>query len=120
MHPCSCGLLFHYFFKKILSMKQKLTRVGVRPGTSSLLKISLLALSFGCHKSNVDNKDLRDFKQVNLVANTSEYNPAHIDRTLLNAFGIAWSPGGTAWVNSVGGHVSELYTPDGVRLRAVN
>ena len=79
--------------------------------------MSLLLLSFGCHKSDVNQDDLKDFKQVNLVANTSEYHPVTIDPTLLNAFGIAWSPNGTAWVNSVGGHVSELYSGEGAIVR---
>src|SRR5882724_2761423 len=92
-------------------MNKKLTRLG----------LALMALSLGCHKSNVDNKDLRDFQQVNLVANKfEEYHPLTVDPTLINAFGIAWAPNGTAWVNSVGGHVSELYSAEGVRIRAIN
>jgi len=51
---------------------------------------------------------------VNLVANTAEYHPTnHIDATLMNGFGIAWSPTNIAWVNSVLGRVSELYTLEG-------
>jgi len=84
------------------------------------LMIAMLALSFGCHKSDIDQKDLRDFQQVNLVANNNEYNASHIDSTLLNAFGIAWTSNGFAWVNSVGGHVSEIYNSEGIKQRAVN
>ena len=83
----------------------------------SIAVITTAALAFSCHKSNVDQKDLRDFKQVNLVANTAEYHPVTIDPTLINGFGIAWSPNGIAWVNSVGGHVSELYTAEGAIAR---
>jgi uncharacterized protein (TIGR03118 family) len=79
--------------------------------------ISLLAVSFGCHKPVVHPGDLRDFKQINLVANSSEYHPVTVDPTLINAFGIAWSPNGIAWVNSVGGHVSELYSGEGAIVR---
>jgi len=99
---------------------KKLTPIGLRPFKNALLTIALLALIFGCHKSNVNNKDLRDFKQVNLVANSEEYHPKTIDATLINAFGLAWSPNGIAWVNSVGGHVSELYNAEGDTLRRVN
>jgi uncharacterized protein (TIGR03118 family) len=88
------------------------------PRRNILLTITVFALSFGCHKSNVDDKDLRNFQQVNLVANSSEYHPVTIDTTLINAFGIAWSPNGIAWVNSVGGHVSELYNAEGAIVRA--
>ena len=99
---------------------KKLTGTSFRSGRNYLLILTMLALSFGCHKSNIDQKDLRDFEQVNLVANNNEYNASNIDRTLLNAFGIAWTPNGFAWVNSVGGHVSEIYNSEGVRQRAVN
>jgi len=78
-----------------------------------------LALSFGCHKSpGINDKDLRNFDVVNLVANSPEYKPQnHVDPTLINGFGIAWSPTNIAWVNSVGGHVSELYSLDGDMVR---
>ena len=56
---------------------------------------------------------LRNFTQVNLVANKALYHPATVDPTLINGFGMAWSPTGVAWVNSVGGHVSEIYNADG-------
>jgi uncharacterized protein (TIGR03118 family) len=98
----------------------KLTRAGLETKNRSLFLTVIVILSFGCHKSNVDQKDLRDFKQINLVANSAEYKPVTIDTTLINAFGIAWSPNGIAWVNSVGGHVSELYTSEGGIVRRVN
>ena len=92
----------------------------MRSGRFYLFMITILMASFGCHKSNIDQKDLRDFEQVNLVANNNEYHASHIDSTLLNAFGIAWTSNGFAWVNSVGGHASEIYNSEGVRQRAVN
>jgi uncharacterized protein (TIGR03118 family) len=96
---------------------KKQTRFNLRPGANSMMVISLLAVSFGCHKPVVHPGDLRDFKQINLVANSSEYHPVTVDPTLINAFGIAWSPNGIAWVNSVGGHVSELYSGEGAIVR---
>lgn len=99
---------------------KKRTHVRLVPGKNALLIIGVLALSIGCQKSNQKNQDLRDFSQVNLVANSAEYSPKTIDRTLINAFGISWSPSGTAWVNSVGGHVSELYSAEGDTIKRVN
>jgi len=99
---------------------KKLTETPLRSGSNYLLMIAIVAISFGCNKSTIDQRDLRDFQQVNLVANNDEYHASHIDSTLLNAFGIAWTSNGFAWVNSVGGHVSEIYNSEGVRQRAVN
>ena len=87
------------------------------PRVNILLAITLVAVSFACRKNTVRPDDLKNFRQVNLVANSAEYHPVTIDPTLLNAFGIAWSPNGIAWVNSVGGHVSELYNSEGAIVR---
>ena len=99
---------------------KKLTAAGLRPGKKVLVMIAA-ALSFGCHKSpNINDKDLRNFDVVNLVANSAEYNPQnHIDPTLINGFGIAWSPSNIAWVNSVLGRVSELYSLEGDSISAL-
>jgi uncharacterized protein (TIGR03118 family) len=104
----------------IIMYYKKLAEPLLRTSRNYLLMITTFMLSFGCHKSNVDQKDLRDFQQVNLVANNNEYNASHLDSTLLNAFGIAWTANGFAWVNSVGGHVSEIYNSEGIKQKAVN
>lgn len=83
-----------------------------------LLSVTVLTLFSACRKTDIDNHNPHNFEQENLVANTSEYHPVTIDTTLINAFGIAWSPNGIAWVNSVGGHVSELYDGEGRIARA--
>ena len=62
-----------------------------------LMVFALLAAA--CHKGVIDNKALRDFQQVNLVANNGEYGAGLVDPTLQNAWGLAWSPTGIAWVN---------------------
>jgi uncharacterized protein (TIGR03118 family) len=98
----------------------KLMHIGWKTLKSSPVLILVVVLIFGCHKSNVNEQDLRNFTQVNLVANSEEYHPRTIDRTLINAFGLAWSPNGIAWVNSVGGHVSELYSAEGDIIGRVN
>jgi uncharacterized protein (TIGR03118 family) len=60
----------------------------------------------------------KDFVQVNLVGNNDEYDPAHIDPHLINAWGIAFSSGGVAWVSSQAGHVSSVYDRDGNLIAA--
>jgi uncharacterized protein (TIGR03118 family) len=85
------------------------------------LMIMAVAFTLACNKSNVNEKDLRDFKEVVLVANKAEYHPLTIDRSLINGFGVAWTPNGFAWVNSVGGHVSEIYDGEGnIRRHSVS
>ncbi|HEY4155408.1 MAG TPA: TIGR03118 family protein, partial [Puia sp.] len=89
----------------------------LKPDKICLLFIFCLVFCLGCRKSNVNNKDLRDFQQVNLVANSAAYAPALVDPTLQNAWGLAWAPSGIAWVNAQNDHVSELYTGEGVIVR---
>jgi len=63
-----------------------------------------------------DPKSLKDFEQVNLVANNDEYGAAHVDPTFLNAWGIAFNGNGAvAWVNAQEGHYSGLYNQEGVQ-----
>src|ERR1700761_3361128 len=84
----------------------------------SLILVLLLVFSAGCQKF-IDNKLIKqDITQVNLVSNNPAWNPAHLDSSLINAWGLAWAPSGIAWVNSEAGHVSELYSGEGVSLRA--
>ena len=82
-----------------------------------LIIIAGAVLFNGCRKNN-EPKVLRDFAQVNLVANNNEYNAAHIDPALMNAWGLAFSPGGTPWVNSNGGHISAVYDKEGAFIPA--
>jgi len=89
----------------------------LRPARVSFYFVIFLFLSLGCRKANIDNNGLRNFQQVNLVANNGSYSPALIDPTLQNAWGLAWAPSGIAWVNSMSGHVSELYTGEGAIVR---
>ncbi len=68
-----------------------------------------------CRKDDV--KKLKNFEQVNLVANNGNYGAPTIDPLQINAWGLAWAPSGIAWVNSQGGHVSALYNGEGVPPR---
>lgn len=94
---------------------KKFTKPMKQFSYSGLLLLSFLLLMAGCKKN--DQVSLREFKQVNLVANNNEYNSPHIDPTLLNAWGLAFNPTGVAWVNSQQGHVSEIYDKEGNMLR---
>lgn len=58
------------------------------------------------------------YNVINLVANTAAYNANRIDTFLRDAWGIAFSAGGTPWVSSRGGAVSTIYTAEGAQGRA--
>jgi uncharacterized protein (TIGR03118 family) len=79
---------------------------------SVFLFLAFLVLITGCNK-DFNPKAIKDFNQVNLVANNNEYNNHVTDTALINAWGLAFNPGGIAWVSSQAGHVSTVYTKDG-------
>lgn len=76
---------------------------------------ALLSLAVSCRK--VEVKKLKNYEQVNLVANNGNYGAANIDPLQMNAWGLAWAPSGIAWVNSEDGHVSALYNGEGIAPR---
>ena len=88
----------------------------------------VILLFSGCQKNLQDNfgnsqqtgggkemspKELKDFVQVNLVADNSSYNSQLIDANLVNARGIAFLPSGVAVVASEGKGKCTNYTIDG-------
>ena len=77
--------------------------------------VALLLLVASCRK--VDVKKLKNYEQVNLVANNGNYGAPNIDPLQINAWGLAWAPSGIAWVNSEDGHVSALYNGEGIAPR---
>src|SRR6476661_1302919 len=60
---------------------------------------------------------LKNFTQVNLIGNNDEYDPAFIDPGLVNAWGIAFTGNGIAWVNAQAGHVSAIFNGQGGTVR---
>ena len=83
---------------------------------AGFMLLAVMTIATGCKKAHIP-KALKDFNQVNLVANNASYGAAHIDPVLLNAWGIAFSSGGTPWVASQAGHVSTVYDKEGVTVR---
>ena len=83
-----------------------------------------MVIAAGCNKHNDHGQpgngnpvNLTGFQQTNLIANNDEYNAKLQDPTLVDAWGLAFSPSGTPWVNATFGHVSEIYTADGAIAR---
>ena len=79
--------------------------------TSWLFLIAILVIVPGCKKN--PHKVLKDFNQVNLVANNDEYGAARIDPAFINGWGISFSPGGIAWVSVEGSGLSEVWNTSG-------
>lgn len=67
--------------------------------------------------ANKDPQSLKDFTQVNLIANNNEYNALHIDTNLVNAWGISFPSSGPAWVSANVTGVSFLFLSDGTQPR---
>jgi len=86
----------------------------------AMLLLAFITFSLSCRKSN-QREELKDFQQINLVDNNGKYHALRSDPTLLNAWGLVFTPNGIAWVNSQAGHVSEVWDNMGNILRpAVN
>ena len=96
--------------KEITKAKKPVNYYGL------LMVLPLLIIVISCQKHQ-EHQALKEFRQENLVANNNEYSAPHIDPTLLNAWGLAWTPNGIAWVNAQAGHVSEVYDNEGNIVR---
>lgn len=59
----------------------------------------------------------KNFSQTNLVASNSSLNGSRVDPLLQNAWGLAFSPNGFAWISANGASVSVIYTGEGVQVR---
>lgn len=81
------------------------------PGTADAVQVK--------KGSQMLNKKVGHFDQVNLAANNTEYGAPNIDPTLVNAWGLVFNPNGTPWISSQEGHVSNVYNSEGVP-RAIN
>ncbi len=74
---------------------------------------ALWLLLEGCHKF----PHLKDFEQVNLVANNTGYGATNVDPHFVNGWGIAFGPSGAAWVSANGAGLSEIYNSLGAQVR---
>ena len=90
--------------------------------------LALFSILFSCQKNLKDQssdlkpgvsdemtpKELKNFVQVNLVADNNNSKPWNIDANLVNAMGIAFLPSGAAWVSSEGKGIGSIYNLDGI------
>jgi len=79
-----------------------------------LMIVSILIVS--CHKDENNSStsgSSTNFNRVNLVSNNSQDSGARVDASLVNGWGIAFSPTGNPWISSEGGSVGEAYDATG-------
>jgi uncharacterized protein (TIGR03118 family) len=110
-------------------MRKIISITRMPAGKAGFMLVLLLALaSTGCerflddladhfHKNDKGPKYLRDFEKVDLVGSTAAFDPARIDTNLVNGWGIAFSPGGVAWVNATGTGLSLVLNAEGNQVR---
>lgn len=77
-----------------------------------LLLIILIASFTACKKKDIP-VPLRDYNQVNLVADVDGFNAKRLDASLTNAWGIALSPTGIIWISANHSGTSTVYDKDG-------
>src|ERR1700712_4070827 len=75
-----------------------------------LFLIAFLAIAPGCKKNP---KQLKDFNQVNLLANNDKYGARRVDPLLQNAWGIAFGAGNSIWLSAAATGISEVLDKDG-------
>ncbi|MEP6949273.1 MAG: TIGR03118 family protein [Ginsengibacter sp.] len=78
--------------------------------TGGLFLIAFLVTAPGCKKNP---KVLKDFNQVNLLANNDKYGAVRVDPQLQNAWGIAFGAGNSIWVSAQVTGLSEVLDKDG-------
>jgi uncharacterized protein (TIGR03118 family) len=79
-----------------------------------LFLTSAMVLGPGCRKNP---KLLKDFNQVNLVANNDEYGAStRVEPAFQNGWGMSFSPGGIIWVSAANTGLSEVWNNLGVQV----
>ena len=70
-----------------------------------------------CEKDKNNNSSTSgsttNFTRTNLVSNSSQDSGARVDATLVNGWGIAFSPAGNPWISSQAGGMAEAYDATG-------
>lgn len=79
-----------------------------------LMILSMIIVS--CHKDENNSStsgSSTNFTRVNLVSNNSQDSGVKVDASLVNGWGIAFSPTGNPWVSSADGSVALAYDASG-------
>src|SRR4051794_3133445 len=93
-------------------------KIITRPGRFLIISICLLLIAVvmnGCSQ-NDDVMPSRNFAMVTSVASQSSYGANRVDANLVNGWGIAFAPSGTAWISSEDAGVSVVYDKNGAQV----
>jgi uncharacterized protein (TIGR03118 family) len=87
---------------------------------SSKFLFAVIIFTVGCNKTTTYKTPAApaagNYQETSLVADTAGFNAAHIDPSLLNAWGIAVNPAGIVWLSSNHGGATNVYDSTGKTL----
>src|SRR4051794_24561579 len=95
--------------------KTKIDFAAISFRSGSIFWLLLLMGATGCIKDH--EFPLRNYKQVNLVADEARFGAARVDPALVNAWGIAVSPTGILWISANHTGLSTIYDINGATVR---
>jgi uncharacterized protein (TIGR03118 family) len=105
MYNGSSYLIFNY--------KTDVMKNWISTATLSFIAGLLVITGFSSCDKDEDKPptpaSLQSFTVTNLVASDASFTGARVDPHLINAWGIAFSATGTAWISSPGDHTSVIY-----------
>jgi uncharacterized protein (TIGR03118 family) len=99
-------------------MHRSVTRLGASLSTTVVLATLAACESSGDTNLVVTPIRSTTFVQTNLVSDISLYSPRTIDPSLVNAWGLAFSPDGNLWVANNGTGTATFYNQAGAKLQA--
>jgi uncharacterized protein (TIGR03118 family) len=97
-------------------MKQFISRVAPPPVKGAFIFCAALMLLNGCKKNEFPPSQLNGYVQTNLVADTAGFGAARIDPSLVNPWGISFSPTSPIWISANHTSLSVIYNKDGMSV----
>jgi len=98
-------------------MKTTFSIRTLRSTTNAIILLAI-AVTAGCKKDDAPPTPAsqQSFTEVNLVASDAALSASRVDSGLVNAWGLAFSPTGNAWISSTGKGTSVIYNSTGAQV----
>lgn len=97
-------------------MKKSIAGVVAPPLKSAFYFCAAFMLLNGCNKNEFPPSQLNGYVQTNLVADTEGFDAARIDPSLVNPWGISFSPTSPIWISANHTSLSVIYNPQGISV----